>query len=170
VSSIFRNFDGLADIQQQAHELFTKRYSHLLLAVPPLGSDFDSRVAFFVRTRLDLFLQAGALIAMARLRAFEDDIWQEHIAANRSALNRQVRSCFEPEIGDRTPADAADVLSILDSITSPEAFDLMTNAHTRTPRQVGRAWTLAIRALLAGRAATTRPGTTRPTLRPKPQP
>ncbi|HYN31522.1 MAG TPA: TetR/AcrR family transcriptional regulator [Ilumatobacteraceae bacterium] len=148
VSSIFRNFDGLADIQQQAHQLFTERYSHLLLATPPLGSDLESRIAFFVRTRLDLYEQAGPLMAMARMRAFEDDTWREHIASNRSALTRQLRACFHQEFADLTPSDSADLVAVVDSLTSPEAFELTTRAHARTHKQISRAWATSLRALI----------------------
>ena len=148
VSSIFRNFDGLADIQQHAHQLFTERYSHLLLATPPPDGDLDSRIAFFVRTRLDLYEQAGPLMAMARRRAFEDDTWSELIASNRSALTRQLRVCFDREFADLTASDAADLVAVLDSITSPEAFDLMTTTHARTRRQTTRTWTTSLRALI----------------------
>ncbi|TFH15538.1 MAG: TetR/AcrR family transcriptional regulator [Acidimicrobiales bacterium] len=148
VSSIFRNFDGLADIQQQALELFGERYSHLLLARPPSGSDLDSRIAFFVRTRLDLYEQANPLMVMARMRAFEDERWREHIASNRSMLTRQLRACFDPEIDGLTPAGAADLIAVLDSLTSPEAFELMTRAHARTHRQIARAWEASLLALI----------------------
>jgi TetR/AcrR family transcriptional regulator of autoinduction and epiphytic fitness len=148
VSSIFRNFDGLADIQQQAHELFAERYSHLLLATPPPGSNLDSRIAFFVNTRLDLYEQAGPLMSMARMRAFEVDTWRAHIAASRSALARQLRACFDPEIAGRTPSDSADLVAVLDSITSPEAFELMTQAHARTRKQINRAWITTLHALI----------------------
>jgi TetR/AcrR family transcriptional regulator of autoinduction and epiphytic fitness len=148
VSSIFRNFEGLADIQQQAHQLFAERYSHLLLATPPPQSDLDTRIAFFVHTRLDLYEQAGPLMAMARMRAFEDDTWREHIASNRSALARQLRACFDPEIAELTPSDSADLVSVMDSITSPEAFELMTRAHARTRKQINRAWTTTLHTLI----------------------
>jgi AcrR family transcriptional regulator len=149
VSSIFRNFDGLADIQQQAHQLFAERYSHLLLATPPPHSDVDSRIAFFVHTRLDLYEQAGPLMALARMRALEDDTWREHIASSRAALTRQLRACFDPEIARLTPSDSADLVAVLDSITSPEAFELLTRAHTRTRKQISRAWTTTLYTLVS---------------------
>jgi TetR/AcrR family transcriptional regulator of autoinduction and epiphytic fitness len=148
VSSIFRNFDGLADIQQQAHRLFAERYSHLLLATPASCSDLDSRITFFVRTRLDLYEQAGPLMAMARMRALEDDTWREHIASSRAALTRQLRACFDPELNELAPSDSADVVAVVDSITSPEAFELMTRAHARTRKQINRAWITTLHALI----------------------
>ena len=107
------------------------------------------RVDFFVRTRLDLYVQASPLMALARCRAFDDDRWRERIARNRAAMADQMHSCFAPEIDSLTPADAADVVSLLDSLTSPEAFDLMTTSHARTPGQLARSWGLAIHGLFA---------------------
>ena len=155
VSSIFRNFDGLIDIQQQAHVLFRERYSHLLLATPPPGEDLDGRIDFLVRTRLDLYEQASPLMTLARRRAAESDRWRADIAASREALGGQLRSCFGPELGELSPADAADLVSILDSITSPEAFELLTTGHARSRRQMTRSWALALRAVLAGWSAPT---------------
>jgi AcrR family transcriptional regulator len=156
VSSIFRNFDGLADIQQQAHQLFAERYSHLLLATPPPSSDLDARIAFFVNTRLELYEQAGPLMALARMRALEDDTWREHIASSRSALTHQLRACFDPEITELAPSDSADLVAVMDSITSPEAFELMTRAHARTRKQINRAWTTTLHALITGEQRGTR--------------
>lgn len=157
VSSIFRNFEGLTDIQQQAHELFRQRYSGLLLAAPPPGADLEERIAFFVRTRLRLYEQASPLMAIARRRALESDAWRADIATTRAVLRDQLRTCFAIELDERTPADAADVLSILDALTSPEAFELVTTTHARTQRHLTRSWTLAIHAVLAGWPAPNRP-------------
>ncbi len=150
VSSIFRNFDGLVDIQQQAHELFRERYSHLLLATPPPDSDVDARIDFLLRTRLDLYEQASPLMTLARRRALGSDRWRADIAASREALGRQLRTCFAPELDELSPADAADLVSILDAMTSLEAFELLTAGHARTRRQMTRSLTLAIHAVLAG--------------------
>jgi TetR/AcrR family transcriptional regulator, regulator of autoinduction and epiphytic fitness len=148
VSSIFRNFDGLADIQQQALELFNERYSHLLFASPPADADIVARTAHFVRNRLDLYEQAGPLMAVARARAFADDSWGNHLARSRLALAEQVRTSFGPEIDDLDPSDAADLVAVLDSLTSPEAFELMTRAHARSHQQIARAWEASLPALI----------------------
>ena len=71
-----------------------------------------------------------------------------HIASNRSMLTRQLRACFDPEIDGLTPSDAADLIAVLDSLTSPEAFELMTRAHARTHQQIARAWQAGLLALM----------------------
>jgi len=147
-SSIFRNFDGLADIQEQALDQFRERFSHLLLATPSADATLDERIAFFVGNRIDLYVQAGPLMSMARARAFEHDTFVEAVARNRSTLADQTRACFGREIDVLTPSDAADLVAVIDSLTSPEAFELMTRAHARTHQQTARAWQAGLLALI----------------------
>ena len=154
VSSIFRNFDGLDDMQQQVLDRFREHYAHLLLATPPEGSDLDDRVAFFVRLRLDLYEQAGPLLTTARMRALYDDTWIEPIDRNRSLLAAQTRACLAPEISERTPSAAADLVALVDSIMSPEVYDLMTKFHARSRRQLSGSWTHALRSLITSPVTT----------------
>jgi AcrR family transcriptional regulator len=148
VSSIFRNFDGLADLQEQALDQFRERFSHLLNATPSVDASLEDRISFFVRNRLDLYEQAGSLMSMARARALEHDTLVEAVARNRSTLADQTRACFGHEIDGLTPSGAADLTAVIDSLTSPEGFELMTKAHSRTPQQVARAWHASILALI----------------------
>ncbi|BBZ47287.1 hypothetical protein MPRM_45680 [Mycobacterium parmense] len=150
VSSVFRNFDGLADLQGQALDRFRSRYSHFVAARPAPGADVDSRIGFFVRHRVRLYSQAGPLLMLARMRALDSERMVEAVAYNRAALAAQTRDCFRPEIAERTTTDAADLVSLVDSLTSPESFDLMTRTHARSARQIARSWRSGLRALLTG--------------------
>jgi len=147
-SSIFRNFDGLADLQQQALEQFRDRYSHLLGATPSPHADLDDRIAFFVRNRVDLYHQAHPLMSMARARAFDHDVLVEAVARNRAILAEQTRACFDPELATLEPSQAADLVAIVDSLTSPEGFELMTRTHARSRKRVAVAWIAALHALV----------------------
>jgi AcrR family transcriptional regulator len=147
-SSIFRNFDGLADLQQQALDQFRDRFSHLLGATPSPEADFDDRVAFFVRNRLDLYEQAHPLMSMARARAFDHDVLVEAVARNRTILADQTRACFELELSTLEPTEAADLVAIVDSLTSPEGFELMTRTHARSRERIATAWITALHALI----------------------
>jgi AcrR family transcriptional regulator len=147
-SSIFRIFDGLADLQQQSLDQFRKRFSHLLGATPSADADFDERVGFFVRNRLDLYEQAHPLMSMARARAFDHDVLVEAVARNRSILADQARACFEPELATLGPSDAADLVAIIDSLTSPEGFELMTRTHARSRKRITAAWIAGLHALI----------------------
>ena len=147
-SSIFRNFDGLADLQQQALDQFRDRYSHLLGATPSPDADFHDRIAFFVRNRLDLYEQAHPLMSMARARAFDHDVLVDAVARNRATLADQARACFDPELATLGPSEAADVVAIIDSLTSPEGFELMTRTHARSRERITAAWMAGLHALI----------------------
>ena len=151
VSSVFRNFDGLADLQGQALDRFRSRYAHYVAARPVPGSDLDSRIGFFVRHRVTLYEQAGPLLMLARMRALDQDTMAVAVAHNRAALAAQTRECFQAEIAGRTSADASDLVSLLDTLTSPEAFDLMTRTHGRSVRHITHSWRTALRELITGR-------------------
>ena len=148
VSSVFRNFDGLADLQGQALDRFRSRYAHYVAARPEPGADLDSRIGFFVRRRVTLYEQAGPLLMLARARALDHHTMAAAVAFNRAALAAQTRECFGAEIAGRTAAGAADLVALLDTLTSPEAFDLMTRTHRRSPRQIGHSWRSALRELV----------------------
>lgn len=150
VSSVFRNFDGLADLQGQALDRFRSRYSHFVAARPALGADLDSRIGFFVRQRVSLYEQAGPLLMLARTRALDHNAMAEAVAHNRAALAAQTQECFRAEIASRTMTAASDLVSLLDALTSPEAFELMTTTHGRSARQITRSWRLGLRELIAG--------------------
>lgn len=147
-SSIFRNFDGLADLQQQALDQFRDRFSHLLGATPSPDAGFDDRLAFFVRNRLDLYEQAHPLMSMARARAFDHDVLVEAVARNRATLADQARACFGPELAPLEPSAAADLVAVIDSLTSPEGFELMTRTHARSRERTAAAWIAGLHALV----------------------
>jgi AcrR family transcriptional regulator len=150
VSSVFRNFDGLADLQRQALDRFRSRYSHFVVARPAPGAGLESRIGLFVRTRVGLYERAGPLLMLARIRALDHRAMLEAVADNRAALAAQTRECFQAEIAGRTTADASGLLSLLDALASPEAYDLMTRTHCRSSRQITRSWRLGLRALITG--------------------
>lgn len=150
VSSVYRNFDSLVDLQRQALAQFEARYAHLLVATPPPQADFAARLEFFLRHRISLYEQAGPLLKMARIRALDHEAMADAVVQNRRGLAEQTRNCFRAEIAQRTASDAANLVSVIDSLTAPESFDLMTGTHARSGRQVARSWRLGLHALIAG--------------------
>jgi AcrR family transcriptional regulator len=155
VSSIFRNFDGLADLQHQAFQSFARQYAHLLANPTPAG-DLATRTSAFVRARLELYEQAGPLMALGRVRAFDDDRFRAHLVEHRAALSAQVRACFGPEVDRHTPVEAANLVALIDSLTSPEAFDVCVKFHARSRHHLTRLWTQAVETLVSARATAGR--------------
>lgn len=149
VSSIFRMFDGLDDMRAQAFEQFEDRYSHLFQIEVDQEASRTERIDRLVRSRCELYVEAGALMKLARQRALEHEPIAERVAGQRAVLSEQVQQCLRPEISALTPVEAANLAAIVDATTSPEAFDLLGAAHARTRRQVEQAWRRSIASLVA---------------------
>jgi len=150
VSSIFRNFDGLDDMQRQAFDVFRKRYVHLFDPVVDAAAPRAERVAKHVRARLGLLTVAGPMMQIARQRALDYQPMAEGIGRGRSQLSDQVRTHFASEAVQLSPAEAVNLLAVIDSMTSPEAYEVMQAAHGRSDRQISRSWTRSISAILDG--------------------
>lgn len=147
VSSIFRNFDGLADVQRQALDTFHLRFAHLF-TVDDADEVRAHRVRAHVRSRIELAEVAGGMIAIARGRALDHDQMVAGVARLRARLADQTRARFKSELAQLTSAEGSNLIALLDSITSPEAFETMSGAHSRSARQIAKTWTTAIDGLL----------------------
>ncbi len=150
VSSVFRNFDGLDDMQREAFDVFQERYALLFEPTTTSTMSRADRVAAHVRARLELYATAGPMMQIARQRALDYLPMAEGVGRSRSKLADQTREHFRQETTALTPAEAANLLSVIDSMTSPDAYQVMGAANGRSHRQIGRAWTTALNALLAG--------------------
>ncbi len=148
VSSVFRNFDGLDDLQRQAFDVFGQRFARLLEPAATDNTDRGIRIAAHVRVRLELFEAAGPMMQVARQRALDYQPIADGVGRNRSALADQTRAHFASEARQLTPADASNLVAVIDSLTSPEAYEVMGAANSRSQRQIKRAWTTALTALL----------------------
>ena len=152
VASVFRYFDGLDDLQLQTFERFRERFEPLLV-VEPRGAARAGRIAAFVSSRLELYEQAGAIMAVGRLRALEHEPLVAASAEMRGLLADQVRAVFAHDI-TATAATGSDLVAVIDALTSLESWDVMRKTHSRSRRQIDRAWCTGIEALIA---ASTKP-------------
>ncbi len=144
VASVFRYFDGLDDLQVQTFERFRERFEPLL--VVPAGATRSDRIAAFVGARLDLYEQAGAIMAVGRLRALEHEPMVAASAEMRALLARQVRSAFAPDVAQVHAG--TDLVAVIDALTSLESWDVMRKTHARTRRQIDTAWRRGIAAMI----------------------
>lgn len=149
VSSIFRMFDGLDDMRNQAFEQFQLRYSHLLELDVDESALRNDRIGRLVRARVELYSAAGPLMNMARQRALDHEPFADRISAQRTLLAEQAQQCLRPETSSLTPAEAANLVALVDVTTSPEAFGVLGAAHARTRRQIEQTWRRAVAALVA---------------------
>jgi TetR/AcrR family transcriptional regulator of autoinduction and epiphytic fitness len=150
VSSIFRNFDGLDDMQREAFDVFRERYVHLFDPVVDTAAPRAERVAKHVRARLGLLTVAGPMMHIARQRALDYQPMAEGVGRGRSQLSDQTRAHFASEAAQLSPAEAANLLAVIDAMTSPEAYEVLQAAHGRSDRQISRSWTRSITAILDG--------------------
>lgn len=146
VASVFRYFDGLDDLQYQTFERFRERFEPLVVVTPGAGTR-AGRIAAFVDSRLDLYEQAGAIMAVGRLRALEYEPLVAASAEMRGLLADQVRSVFAADVA--TVGSGPDLVAVIDALTSLESWDVMRRAHARSRRQIERAWHQGIDAVIA---------------------
>ena len=154
VASVFRYFDGLGDLQLQTFERFRERFEPLLV-VEPRGASRSGRIAAFVSSRLDLYEQAGAIMAVGRLRALEHEPLVAASAEMRGLLADQVRTVFAADVNAMAVA-GPDLVAVIDALTSLESWDVMRKTHSRSRRQIERAWGQGIEALIAASTKPTR--------------
>ena len=148
VSSLFRNFDGLHDLQRQALERSQANFAHLFV-VADADQQRSVRIRSHVSARIELLESASGLLRVGRSRALDHEPLVAGLARLRGRLADQTRQRFATEIDQLTPAEAANLVALIDATTSPEAFDLMCAAHSRTSRQISKTWITALDALLA---------------------
>lgn len=146
VASVFRYFDGLDDLQYRTFERFRERFEPLLVVTPGAATR-DERITAFVDSRLDLYEQAGAIMAVGRLRALEYEPLVAASAEMRGLLADQVRSVFAADVA--TVGSGADLVAVIDALTSLESWDVMRRAHARSRRQIERTWRQGIDAVIA---------------------
>ncbi len=148
-SSVFRYFDNLEDLQQQTIDRYFERFAPLFV-IPAAGEGTRAeRIARFVDARLELYEAIGPIGRLARLRASDTPRFAEPLERMRNLLTVQIRAHFGREVDGRTPAAGDDLVVLIDTLTSFEAWDLLHDSHHRTHRQVRRAWVDGLTALCA---------------------
>ena len=145
VASVFRYFDGLDDLQYQTFARFRERFEPLLAITPAAGTRSE-RIAAFVDARLDLYEQAGTIMAVGRLRALEYEPLVAASAEMRALLAGQVRSVFADDLPPGR--SGADLVGVIDALTSLESWDVLRKTHARSRRQIEAAWHRAIDAVM----------------------
>ncbi|MFT4866812.1 MAG: TetR/AcrR family transcriptional regulator of autoinduction and epiphytic fitness [Ilumatobacter sp.] len=57
---------------------------------------------------------------------------------------------FASEAAQLSPVEAANLIAVIDAMTSPEAYEVVQAAHGRSDRQISRSWTRSLTAILDG--------------------
>jgi len=148
VSSVFRNFDGIGDLQHQAVQWFQKQFWHLF-EVNDADEPLSDRLQSHVRSRVTMADEVGPLLRLARARAVDHEKMAGSTATVRAQMANQTRQRFANEIRQLSPAQAGNLTALIDATTSLEAYEVMAAAHARTNRQIATAWVRALEAVLA---------------------
>ena len=135
-------------MQREAFDVFRERYVHLFDAMVDTDAPRSERVAKHVRARLDLLTVAGPMMQIARQRALDYQPMAEGVGRGRSQLSDQARAHFASEAAQLSPAGAANLLAVIDAMTSPEAYEVLQAAHGRSDRQISRSWNCSLTAIL----------------------
>ena len=162
VASVYRYVDSLSGLRLHAFERFLERFRHLLDIDVDASATRAQRVAQLVATRQELYERAGSIMQLGWLRALEDDRIVTASGAMRSMLAEQVRRSLAPELSQLTPEARADLLAVVDGLTSLGAWVTMHEIHGRSHAQIRRAWERAVGAQLDA-ARFTEPTRTEPT-------
>ncbi|MFK7918579.1 MAG: TetR/AcrR family transcriptional regulator [Ilumatobacter sp.] len=149
VSSIFRMFDGLDDMRNQAFDQFDRRYAHLVVTEFDASLPRQERIDGLVRSRVELYAASGALLRLGRQRSLDHPNVADRMSALSSVLAQQVQHCLRVETTTLSSAAVGNLVAMVDATTSPDAFDLLQAVHGRSRRQVERTWRRGVGALVA---------------------
>jgi AcrR family transcriptional regulator len=139
VSSVFRYFDALDDLQQEAITRFFARYRHLF-DIPSMGvGALEDRITRFVDARLTLHDTVAPVARLARARSLEHRVLADSVSAMREVHAAQVRQHF--------PGHDVDVTDAIATLTSFECWDILHRDSGRSRREIRRVWIGAITAL-----------------------
>ena len=67
----------------------------------------------------------------------------------RKMLADQVRELFATELATHGPDSQASVVAIVDSLASPQAWNVMCRSHNQTTPQIRMAWITTLQAVFA---------------------
>jgi AcrR family transcriptional regulator len=149
VASLFRYFETLDDLREQATALYFERYADLFeVSAVGVGS-LDERIATFVTARVAQHESTSPMARLMRWRAFEISELDATLRRLRATQSDQVRLHFRDELTLLTRAASDDLVATIASITSFESWDQFRHDHGRTPAQIHRAWATTLHRILA---------------------
>lgn len=148
VSSIFRYFESLDDLQEQTIASHFERFGPLF-DIPAIGEGtLDERIDRLIDARLCLYASIAPVARLARARALDQPRLAETLDATRRSLSAQVHAHFETELARRTDGARDDVVDAIDALTSFEAWDLLRSGKGRSDRRIRRSWRRSLACLV----------------------
>lgn len=153
VSSLFRYFETLDDLQQRAIDLYFERFG-ARFAIAAIGEGTaEERLHRFVDARIRLHDEVAPVARHARAQVTHSEPVSARLAEVRATFAEQVRRHFAPELATGPRTEAERRADAIDTLTSFEAFDLLLTGHGRSTREIRQTWMVALRAVLSADAA-----------------
>lgn len=149
--SIFRYFDNLDDLRRAVVGQTFDRAAPLV-APQDVNDPLETRIRRYVDSRVKLGQAIFHVARVARARMIYEPRVADDIRRFRLLLEEQVRAVFAPELRRRRPAEAADLTSLINTMTNVDAYDALLSAYDRSATQIRRAWTRGITVLLSAEA------------------
>jgi DNA-binding transcriptional regulator YbjK len=140
ISSLFRYFEGLQDLQAHTIDRFTQRYAASFEVTDYRQGDRSRRIQTYVSSRIALYQLIEPMARLGRARAYDHSNLQDLL--HRMRINQTHQAAVHLE------ADA-DLAQTISTLTSFESWDQLANDHLRNERQIAAIWTSAIGALLS---------------------
>lgn len=147
-ASLFRYFDGLAELYRAAFDEQVAR-AEVIARVDGLDApDLDGRVAAFVSGRTAVYRSVVGVGRMARARAIDDPGIARGLDLARGRWLAQVRVVFRSELSTLPRARREELAAVIDAVASFETWDLLVHGRGLAASCVEAHWANVIRALL----------------------
>lgn len=149
VSSLFRYFESLEDLQEQTIAAHFDRFGPLF-EIPAIGEGSrDERIARLVDARIALYGSIAPVARLARARALVQPRIAQTLDGTRLSFSTQARAHFAIELGARPGTEVGDIVDLVDTLTSFESWDLLRSTKGRTDRQIRRSWVRGVAEIVA---------------------
>ena len=149
-ASLFRYFDTLDDLRQQAIGRYLERHDHLL-EVPDIGEhSLDRRIRGLVDARLRYYETVAPMATLVRRQAPAVPEVAATLARVRATLLDQVAQHFEPELGSFRSSARTERVAVLAALTSFESWQQL-HEQGLDRVSIARAWRRALDDLLGDR-------------------
>jgi AcrR family transcriptional regulator len=147
-SSLFRYFSSIDDLRAQVAVRYLEEHREVLEPDLPAGAEYEQRVRLYVDLRIRAATTLGPMSRRLQGRAVDEPALIPIQRQFRAILANQVETHFDAELATTPPGRRADLIAVIDSMTSIEAFRILHETHGRSELQVRRSWRSALHAIL----------------------
>lgn len=148
IATLFRYFETLDELRRETTHRYFERYADTFEVAEIGEGPLAVRIKHFVDSRVAGHEATAPMARLARIRAAEIVELNETVDRIRATRADQIRHHFDEDLRAMSNAAADDVVAVIASLTSFEAWDQMRHHHDRSQAQCRRAWTLALTSLL----------------------